>query len=367
MKILFDHQCYTIQNFGGISRYFTGLLEEFSKDSNINPSLAVKYSNNFYLKDKNYTRVKSFLAEQNFRGQKLILHLINKTNSISKINNYNYDLFHPTYYNPYFLSTIQKRPFVITVFDMIHEIFPDIVNRFDNSAMQKKITIPKAAKVIAISHSTKKDLVRLLSIPPERVEVIYLATHITNELAMSKGSLQLPERYVLYVGGRNYYKNFNNFLLAFKEIIKNDDSLFLVCAGGGIFNETEKEFIRLNELTNRILHRNANDSALATLYSNAVLFVFPSFYEGFGIPVIEAMNCNCPIALSNTSSLPEIGENAAIYFDPNDPVDMKSKITQVIYDKTLRNKLIENGSIRSKDFSWTKTAAETKRFYENSI
>jgi glycosyltransferase involved in cell wall biosynthesis len=367
MKILFDHQCFTIQNYGGISRYFTGLIEEFSIDSDINTSLALKYSNNFYLRNKKYFNGKSFLATHNFKGQKSVLHLLNKTNSISQIKTNRFDLLHPTYYNPYFVQTIDKRPFVITVFDMIHEIFPDSIHWFDKTASQKKYLIPRATKIIAISKNTKKDLVERLNVPPEKVEVIYLATHITKEIALTKEKLRLPERYILYVGGRNYYKNFRNILLAFKNITKTDDTICLVCSGGGTFNDAEKELFINYGLTNKLLYRNADDTTLATLYSNALLFVFPSLYEGFGIPVIEAMNCDCPMALSNISSLPEIGAEAAIYFNPNDIIDMQNQIAKIIYDDTLRNKLIENGKIRRKDFSWAKTANETKNFYMHSL
>lgn len=367
MKILFDHQCFTIQNYGGISRYFTGLIEEFSIDGDINTSLALTYSNNFYLRNKKYFNGKSFLANHNFKGQKSVLHLINKTNSIFQIKNNSFDLLHPTYYNPYFVQTIDKRPFVITVFDMIHEIFPDSIHWFDKTASQKKYLLPRATKIITISKNTKKDLVERLNVPPEKVEIIYLATHITKEIALTKDKLRLPERYILYVGGRNYYKNFKNVLLAFKSITKTDDTLFLVCAGGGTFNQVEKEIFKNYGLTNQILYNNADDTSLATLYSNALLFVFPSLYEGFGIPVLEAMNCDCPMALSNTSSLPEIGADAAIYFNPYDSIDIQNQIGKVIYDAALRNKLIESGKVRRKNFSWMKTAAETKSLYENSI
>ena len=237
----------------------------------------------------------------------------------------------------------------------------------DKTIEFKKLLAKNAKSIIAISQSTKNDLINLLKVDPEKIEVIHLASSINREMAVKADDLKLPERYILYVGSRNYYKNFNNVLMAFKELVRNDDSLFLICGGGGQFNEAEMELFKENDLSDKILHRHADDVSLATLYSNAILFAFPSLYEGFGIPVLEAMNCNCPMALSNSSSLPEVGGDAAIYFDPNDSKDISNQMSKIIYDNVLRKKIIEKGNTRRENFSWQKTAIETKKLYEQSL
>jgi len=367
MKVLFDHQCFTNQEYGGISRYFVSLMNEFDKMNDVSYSLALNYSNNFYIHQNNRFKVKRFFPNLNFRGKKFSSHLINLPNSKSQIRKPDYDVFHPTYYNPYFLKQLNNKPFILTVYDMTHELFPDIVHWFDKSAEQKKLLVTKAKKIIAISDNTKKDLVKLLKVPAEKIEVIHLASAINSGLSENKEKLKLPERYILYVGSRNYYKNFSNTVAAFNELVKNDDKLFLVCAGGGKFVDREIRLFNELKLADKIIHKPADDNSLAALYSNAILFIFPSLYEGFGIPALEAMNCDCPLALSNISSLPEVGGDAAIYFDPNDPKDICNQMSKIIYNENFRNQLIEKGKDRRKEFSWKKTAIETKNLYEQCL
>ena len=367
MKVLYDHQCFSMQEYGGISRYFYHLIKEFKKDDEMIAELSLKYSNNHYINSDESTRVKNFLGLKNFKGKKILLEHVNRHESIKTIKKNDFDIFHPTYYNSYFLKQLGNKPFILTVFDLTHEIFPHIAHRMDKTIEYKKLLVKNAKKIIAISQSTKNDLINLLKVDPEKIEVIHLAASINREMALKSDDLKLPERYILYIGSRNYYKNFNRVFIAFKELVKNDDSLFLICGGGGQFNKTEMELFKKNDLADKILHRHADDVSLATLYSNAILFTFPSLYEGFGIPVLEAMNCDCPMALSNSSSLPEVGGDAAIYFDTNDAKDISNQMSKIIYDNVLRKKLIEKGNARRENFSWQKTAIETKKLYEQSL
>lgn len=367
MKVLFDHQCFTNQEYGGISRYFVSLMNEFENLDDVEYSLALKYSNNFYIHQIKKFKVSGFFPFLNFRGKKFSSHLLNLPNSKSQIRGKDYDIFHPTYYNPYFLKSLGNKPFVITVYDMTHELFPHIVHWFDKTIIYKRLLMSRAEKIIAISHNTKKDLVEILRVPSNKIEVIYLAANINKELTKDSLNLNMPERFILYVGSRNYYKNFKNTLKAFESLTKNDDTLFLLCAGGGKFTDGETKVFNEIKLADKIIYMPADDNSLAALYSNAILFVFPSLYEGFGIPAIEAMNCDCPLALSNVSSLPEIGGDAAVYFDPNDPKDICNQISKIIYNENFRNQLIEKGKERRKEFSWQKTAIETKKLYESCL
>lgn len=367
MKILFDHQCFANQDYGGISRYFVNLMNELKSLQNTESELALNYSNNFYLKELSENSSKTFFPNNNFRGKKLSLHLINKHNSIKKIKADEFDVFHPTYYNPYFINYLNKKPFIVTVYDMTHELFPDIIHWMDKTVEHKKLLVEKAKIVIAISENTKQDLIRLLNVPEEKIKVVHLASSLNNELVTNNHSLNLPEKNILYVGSRNYYKNFHVFLNAAEEILKSSNDLFLVCAGGGNFTNQEVELFKKKNISQKVLHKPADDFSLSILYSKALVFVFPSLYEGFGIPVLEAMNCDCPLALSNTSSLPEIGGDAALYFDPTDANSIKLQIDKIISDSTLRNKLIEKGRKQRANFSWQKTALETKNIYEQIL
>jgi glycosyltransferase involved in cell wall biosynthesis len=367
LKILFDHQCFSNQEYGGVSRYFVELIKNLKQLNLASTEVSLKYSNNHYLNELPEVKAKLFLRGKNFTGKKLLLNFLNESFSRKLIREKDFNIFHPTYYDPYFLKSLSYKPFVLTVYDMTHELFPDSVHKYDKSAVNKKLLIQKASKVIAISNNTKKDIINILNVSPDKIEVIHLASSLNKKLSLGRESLNLPDRYILYVGSRKYYKNFHNIFYAFKEITKNDDNLSLICAGGGKFNDVEIEMFVKNNLTEKILYKPADDISLATLYSNALVFVFPSFYEGFGIPALEAMNCDCPLALSNVSSLPEIAGDAAVYFDPYNKDDIVRALSDIIYDDDKRAALIENARKRREDFSWIKTATKTFELYKKII
>lgn len=363
MRILYDHQCFTQQQYGGVSRYHYQLINELRKLQNVDVRLSLKYSNNFYINQDKSFRVKSFFPGYNFYFKRTILDYINRKSTIPIIKKGNYDIFHPTYYNPYFLEYLNNKPFVITVYDCIHEKFPEIINSIDKTLEHKKSVLSKSEQIIAISDSTKSDLINIYNIPAEKIEVVYLAASI-KKLSFPPGELiDNPDRYILYVGDRNFYKNFNNFLSAIEPLLRNNSDLFLIAAGGGNFKADEIKLFERKKLNNKILYKSADDKSLTALYANALAFVFPSLYEGFGIPVLEAMNCDCPVIMSNTSSLPEVGGDAAIYFDPANPDDIKNKVESVIFNNELRTEMIKRGAVQRLKFSFQKTAINTKIVY----
>ncbi len=367
MKVLYDHQCFTQQQFGGVSRYHFQLIKELNKLQNIEINLSLKYSNNFYVNEDNSFKVKRFLPNHKFYFKRTILDYINRIYTNKVLDKGNYDIFHPTYFSPYFLKHINKKPFALTVYDCIHEKYPEIINSIDKTLENKKLLVSKASLILAISNSTKNDLIQLYNIPPEKIEVTYLAASINKSLASSDIKLDLPVKYILFVGNRDYYKNFKNFINAVEPLLKEHKDLFLICAGGNGFTNEEKKFFHSKKLENKILHRGADDVTLATLYANSLAFIFPTFYEGFGIPALEAMNCDCPVVMSNTSSLPEVGGDAAIYFDPNNTDDMRDKIESVIVNKDLRNDLILKAKTQRQKFSFEKTAKQTLEVYKRLL
>lgn len=367
MKILYDHQCFVQQQFGGVSRYHYQLIKELSKLQNVEVKLSLKYSNNFYINEDKTFEVKKFFPNHKFYFKRTILDYINRLSTNRILEEGDFDIFHPTYYNPYFLKYLNKKPFIIMAHDTIHETFPEISNLIDKTKKHKKITLTKSQLIIANSSSTKNDLIQLYNIPNEKIEVVYLAASINKSLTSSNSKLDLPEKYMLFVGNRDFYKNFNKFIHAVEPLLKEHKDLFLIAAGGGIFTNEEKKFFQLKQIANKILHKDADDVTLATLYSNALAFIFPTLYEGFGIPALEAMNCDCPVIMSNTSSLPEVGGDAAIYFDPANIEDMREKIESVIFNKELRANLIAKASIQRQKFSFEKTANQTLEVYKRFL
>jgi len=367
VKVLYDHQCFVQQQFGGVSRYHYQLIKELNKLQGVETKLSLKYSNNFYINGDTSLGVKKFFPNNSFYFKRTILDYINRLSTIPTLKKDDYDLFHPTYFNPYFLNHINDKPFIITVYDSIHEKYPEIINAIDKTLEHKKLLVSRANLILAISESTKNDLIQLYNIPPEKIEVIYLAASINKTLVSSNLKIDLPGKFILFVGNRDFYKNFNNFIFAVGPLLKEHKDLFLICSGGSVFTNEEIKFFHSKELENKILRSGADDVTLATLYSNALAFIFPTLYEGFGIPALEAMNCDCPVIMSNTSSLPEVGGDAAIYFDPNSIDNMREKIESVIFNKDLRDNLILKSKTQRLKFSFEKTARQTLEVYKRLL
>lgn len=363
MKILFDYQILILQKYGGISRYFKELIDRLEYINSVDCSINCYHSVNHYFHD----RIKEY---KELNGRKWgFFNRINKVTSLYAINE-DIDIFHPTYYDPYFLEKTKKKHVktVVTVYDMIHEIYrgkyPGHLD--DTDIIRKELLIKECDHIISISESTKKDILKFYpEIPEDKVSVIPLATsNVNTNFAFTKSS-SLPDRYVLFVGERRDYKNFDNFYKALEPILSKDRELYLLCVGGGAFSE--KEELMISKYRDRIIQKNVNDMDLMNAYCNALCFVFPSLYEGFGIPMLEAISAGVPVAASNSSSLPEVGGDAALYFDANDIADIQSKLEEVIYNEDIVKKLKINAEERIKHFSWDKTAEETYKCYEKIV
>jgi glycosyltransferase involved in cell wall biosynthesis len=383
MKILYDYQHLYSQRIGGVSRIYAELIKEY-KLSGDEIDVGLEYSNNLYLKQiegldiKPYYAVDEFLFGLNFRGKLRIYQQFqkigfiknfekhNKLLSIEKLKAQNFDVFHPTFYNPYFLEYIGNKPFVLTILDLIYEKFrnDDIAKKERES---KILLSKKASKIIAISESTKKDAIEILGIPEGKIEVIHLGNSLKNEAIEDQDFVaKLPSRYILFVGGRIDYKNFNSFYDALLPLLRNDKSLHLVCTGHP-FTPQENIKFNINGVVDQVHFIFAEEKDFATLYSRALSFVFPSKYEGFGIPILEAFACECPVICSNLSSLPEVAGDAALYIDPNNVQGMTDVLNRVVNDESLRKSLIVKGTRRLEDFSWQKTAEQTYKVYESVI
>jgi len=389
MKILYDYQIFTKQNYGGVSRYFYELMDNL-RAHKIDIEIPINYSKNIYIKEadflsrplKGYTEYKDFLLGLRPKGKAKIYKLLQKLNfiknaetanqkiSIERLKKQNFDIFHPTYYDSYFLKYIGKKPFVLTIYDMIHETYPELFSADNKIARQKKILAQKAEKIIAISENTKKDIIKFIGINEDKILVIHLGNSINrqeNNLKINTDLLKkLPEKYILFVGNRASYKNFDNFSKALIPLFKINKKLNAVCAGGGEFSDKEINFFKTFNITDKFRQYSVNDSDMTLLYKNALVFVFPSLYEGFGLPILEAFNCGCPVAASNRGSLPEIAGNAAAYFNPEDISSITDAINNIIADDGTKEKMKKNGFEQLKKFSWEKTAEKTLDVY-NSI
>jgi glycosyltransferase involved in cell wall biosynthesis len=366
MKVLFDHQTFTNQQYGGISRYYYELIVRI-KHSNEAAEISGFFSNNEYLIADESFKTKTFLREKKFKGKIGLLNALNTVHSIVKIKQDDFQIFHPTYYDPYFLKFLQNKPFVVTFLDMIHEKYED---RFAELRMDRKIyenkksLLASAARVIAISESTKQDIIDIYGVDGSNIDVVYLGSSLN---ISEKGSSRLHvSPYLLFVGNRGAYKNFSPYLEAIAPILR-DEKISFVCAGGGAFSPDELKFINDLGLNDLVKFYRIDDVVLTNLYSNALAFVFPSLYEGFGIPVLEAFSTDCPCLLSDGGSLREVGGEAALYFDADDPASMYNNLALFLSSGASRNELIAKGQERLKMFSWDQTYLQTLDVYKSIL
>nr|WP_315243906.1 glycosyltransferase family 1 protein [uncultured Flavobacterium sp.] len=367
MKVLFDYQIFAMQQYGGISRYFFELIKRFENSEN-DYLLGTKFTNNAYLNSNTFSNVYPFFPNFNFRGKERFIDLVNKSNTLRYVQKSDFDVFHPTYYDDYFFNNLGDKPYVVTFYDMIHEKFSDSfsdLKSLEKTIMQKSRIAKKAHRIIAISEHTKNDIIDIYNIDKDKIDVVYLGNSLINTEQGEEAIVN--DNYLLFVGNRSGYKNFSYFVKTIS-ILLIENKLKLVCGGGGDFSIEELNLLKDLGLQNHVvLIKEINDAILSNLYTNALFFVFPSLYEGFGIPVLESFACNCPTLLSNGGSLPEIGGNGAVYFDLNDDQSLFNAVFNLINDAKLRNELIQQANIRLQNFSWDKTFEDTIKVYEKII
>lgn len=357
MRVLFDYQIMKEQKYGGVSRYFAELISEMGKN-NCRCFIPVLFSKNFYL--------------HKLLGRKIYTYHSFVMNAFSAVINILYtfvlyvfikpDVVHLTWNNPY-MNWLCREKLVCTIHDMIHEYY---MPELKKDIYFKKRAIYDSRAIIAISENTKQDI---LNFYPDIDETkIYVIHHGTNHLPAPIPVHEVEDmKYIIFVGRRNGYKNAQFFLSEVTELLKNDSELCVFFAGGGYFSKEEEDLIKVLDIERQVIQRDVNDGELAFLYKNARCFVFPSLYEGFGFPILEAFDNLCPVVCSNTSSFPEVAGNAALYFSPFDGEELRSNLQMAIYDDEIRKKMIEKGSKRLQDFTWEKTAKKTLGVYKNVV
>lgn len=369
MRIFFDHQIFMLQRFGGISRYFYELMNQLNGFPENQLMFPLLYSNNHYIRKASFFNSSIAIPEVGFPFKHNIIKYYNKKNILKNcqtLENQKFDVFHPTYYDPYFLKYIKNIPFVLTVHDMIQEIYPDNFVLNDEISRNKKLLAQKASRIIAVSQNTKNDIIKYLRIPESKIDVVCLGNSL--KLNLVRDIKKLPKRYILFVGNRIKYKNFNFFLQSITPILQRDKELFLIAAGGNKFSKEELQLFANLDVKSQIVHyKITDDTILCTLYNKARAFVFPSLYEGFGIPILEAFACKCPAVISCSGSLKEVGGDAAEYFDPKSSDSIVAAIAKVIYNDALRLDMINKGSHRLTQFSWEKMADKVLEIYKKVV
>jgi glycosyltransferase involved in cell wall biosynthesis len=356
MRVCYDDQIFTMQRHGGISRYFVELIRSFrdGPELGIDPRLGWRWTRNAHALEAGLGRVLTTPGGSRGRPLRWANRLFNPLEGTA-------DVVHRTFYRANYLTREPGVPSVVTVHDMTPELFPELFPK-GNPHRQKREFIARAQAVVCVSESTRRDLVRLYGPPAAPITVAHLG--VRNVFAPGVAPpTWCPDRYLLFVGARDGYKDFRVALEAFAEVAATVPAITLLAVGGGAFTSDEETLLSRWGLGERVIQHDASDMELPGIFGGAHAFVFPSRYEGFGLPTLEAMACGTPVVLADSSSHPEVGGEAALYFPPGDSSALAAQVRRLISDGRGRSDFVANGISRAKRFSWRDTAAATAAAY----
>lgn len=383
MNVLFDSQAFDMQTHGGVSRCFAELYAHMP--SRIKIQIPIIETENVYLQQYGFKRPGDTYREymgkhtSSWYRMRYKIHYqfmygqysqwdrtpnLNRLEQEQKFKEKNFDIFHPTFFDSYFLPHIGDKPFVITVHDMIPEIYTQYYPEDERQKQWKKQVIPRATHLVAVSENTKKDIIRLMGIPEEKISVIYHGAETAPYTPSPKRPYDFE--YILYVGDRHMYKNFIYLSREFIPILKRHKELKVICTGKP-FTQEEKYFFEAFGMEGRFVQTFVeSDQELMDLYHYAIAFVYPSEYEGFGIPILEAYKTDCPIMLNSASCFPEIAGDAAIYFKLNKEESNFEEQFETLYHLNSNEKeiLLDKQRNRLKRYSWDKSAQQLANVYE---
>ena len=370
VRIVYSHDIFSFQAYGGISRYFVEIAKRIPANEAKVQIFAGLHINEYL---KGLPGLIGFKLPV-LKNRGLPARIINGSMYYIRWNINNLlqrvlirsdprTILHLSYYTR--PRAKKKLKLVVTVYDMIRELFDQYFPHDNRPTQLKRLCCEQADKIIAISNCTKKDLMDLFRVGDEKIAVIYLGNPLENvSPGGKKETIQTP--YVLYVGARRGYKNFDRLLQVFSQSSLLRKEFSLVCFGDR-FSPAEQKRLKDLELGQRVHQVGGSDSLLLSHYKHARAFVFPSLYEGFGIPLVEAMGAGCPVLCSNRGPFPEIVGDAGIYFDPEDVDHMQSVMEKALFDDTLLGEKVKRGCERSSMFSWDRSARQTLTVYRSLL
>ena len=365
MRVFYDHQVFSLQDAGGVSRYQYELIRNLQLQAD--PDLHINL-----LMGRNAS-VLPFAGLRNPRTQitgwktgirpGYIRYGMNEGLSALMVQRWGaFDLYHSMLYRA--MPYVRRRQLVVTHHDCTHERFPHM---FHNAAfiMQKKRKLfAEAAAILCVSESSRKDLLHFYDIALEKTHVVHHGfTPLRPAPSLAEPTVDSAQPYLLYVGSRAEYKNFTLLLNAFA-LSRLATGYRLMVVGGGPFSPEEQAKISSLGVAGQVtLIAKADEATLAQAYRGAALFVYPSLYEGFGFPPLEAMSLGCSVLVYRTSSLPEVCGDAAFYFDHADAEDLSRALVSTLQDASGRAGKRQLGEQQVRRFDWNQTAAQTLDIY----
>ncbi|MEC4852159.1 MAG: glycosyltransferase family 1 protein, partial [Jaaginema sp. PMC 1079.18] len=354
-----------IQGIGGVARYFSNLISQLPP--NYKPALAVNQNPaaiypshpNLKIFQYNYlglqpSRISAWFEPYYFQW-------FTQHNQV--------DLWHLTYYQILTQTPLKriKCPWVITIHDMIHELFSKQIDPDGKQAAAKKEAILGCDAIFCVSENTKRDLLHYYPSVADKVFVTYLGAENPAQSSFDSQDFVTTESYYLYVGGRWFYKNFGGLITAFAKVSTLLPNVKLYVVGQAFNQEEHKQIAELN-LTDKItVFSQITDRDLAALYRNSLALVYPSLYEGFGLPPLEAMVNGTPVITSKCSSIPEVVGDAGILIDPRSSHDLAEALLLIYNHPLERERLRAQGYKRAKLFSWERLTEKTLKVYKSLV
>lgn len=378
MKILYDYQAFDIQRSGGVSNVFSMLVDEVRKRETV--SVGIASTTNLYMLAKGYPSEEATLARLINAGKmdpatdpgNIDWKKVNRIYSKNAIKRGDYDVFHPTHYDPYFLEYGVNKPYVVTVHDLAFERLRDYIQFNENMCLKdfdnRRDIMAAASKVVAISEATKKDIIDIYKVPENKIEVVYNAYRELPENYEYNNPFNFP--YILYVGTRQGPLNYKCFIPFFNQIVpfmKEHKDFKLICTGQK-FTKFELDMFRQYGLEDRVENHYLNEDGLNNLYHHAFCFVFPSEFEGFGLPILEAYKNDCPALLNDIPVFHEVAGDCGHYFDITDGKSLNEKLEDLYRSSNeARNYLIEKQRERLPLFTAEKMAEGYINVYKSVL
>jgi glycosyltransferase involved in cell wall biosynthesis len=382
VRIAFDPVAFLMQRHGGISRHFAELVARLPAQEGCDVTVLAPLHSNAYLRSLGCGH---YLRGDHPRAMALAARSRSHLDRTLSTLRPPHDIVHETYFSPRAYGVGRRR--VVTVNDLIPQIYQ---GRFgfgpEHPALRwMGASLERADHVTCISETTRRDLLEWVDLEPERVSVVYLGVDADRfadrrsrnaagpaapppadcNAAADSGPVGPPlaAPYLLCVGARYGYKNFPTLVRAWAGSARLRDGFELVVFGEAAFSSQERRLFDELGVAGQVHHITGDDDALSAAYRHAAAFVYPSLYEGFGIPPLEAMASGCPVVASRGGSIPEVVGDAAELFDPEQPDDLAAALLRVLESDEHRSSLVRAGHDRSQRFTWANCARETARLY----